>query len=806
MSTDSKNTTEVINQIASDVVMMQPDDIQMLGDILKKVNSLEAEHLQEYITQVADIVEQLILDEYESPDVGLEDLNAAIEQLQIAADTHEHIPTEQQESKKEITDGSAASSETPSNGQKIKLEEKENKEDSPQSIETDKSASDSDSDSEDDNQKSKDSTETTEPGIKEEKGGKEKDTAADTDTDIDTDGEKETQTTDKEVETDDTDTDIEEDLEEIDDIFEESDDPDVINRVLEEDPELVEGFIQESQENLQLIENGMLQLESSPDDLELIDEIFRPFHTIKGVAGFLNLNDINALSHSYENLLDDARNGELKITDDVAQVVLEGVDALRMMTNTLAESQQKEEYIPHELNLDYYANLIKQARAKKADTIEVKADSDEKSSGQKSKKSKSSSPGGRGGRKPSDMQSPGGGGFENVETSVRVNTDKMDSLLDLVGELVVTQNMVMQNTEIQNSSDKRLQQDIGQLKRITSSLQDLSMSLRMVPIKGTFQKMHRIVRDLSRKKDKKIVLEIHGEETEIDRNMVDELYEPLVHMIRNNCDHGIETPEERVAAGKPETGKLSLNAYYKGGMVVIEVADDGQGIDVEKIRNLAIERNVIDPEHDLSESQILNLIFTSGFSTTENVTDVSGRGVGMDVVKKAINNMRGSIDIKTKKGKGTSFSLKLPLTLAIIDGVVVRIGSERFIIPTTAIKESLKLEQGNYNKIAGKGETLYIRDRVVPLLRIDDFFGIDDAVRDPKEGVVMVIESESKEAAILVDEMLDKQEIVIKSLGEGLNKIRGLSGGAIMPDGTVGLIVDVPTLLPKTKMSFEKAD
>lgn len=762
MSTVNQDIIEAINKIASDVVMMEPDDIQMLGDILKKVNALEAEHLQEYITQVADIVEQLILDEYESPEVGLKDLNAAVEQLQIAVDTQEHIPAEQQESKKEITEHSETSSEASPNGQRIALEDEE------KPAEVDEATSKTDSESEDQN--------TSE--------------ARESNSDI---PEEDAQPANEQIDL----SDVEDDLEEIDDIFEQNDNPEVINKVLEEDPELVEGFIQESKENLQLIENGILQLESSPDDLQLIDQIFRPFHTIKGVAGFLNLNDINALSHSYENLLDDARKGDLEITNQVSQVVLEGVDALRLMTDTLAESQQQGEYIPHELNLDYYADIIKQTRAQKS--------GDSKSQTKPAQDSKESSPGGRGGRNTSDIQSPGTN-FDNVESSVRVSTDKMDSLLDLVGELVVTQNMVMQNHEIQNSSNKRLQQDIGQLKRITGSLQDLSMSLRMVPIKGTFQKMHRIVRDLARKKDKKIVLEVHGEETEIDRNMVDELYEPLVHMIRNNCDHGIEDPQERIAAGKPETGKISLNAYYKGGMVVVEVADDGKGIDVEKIRNRAIERNIIDPDEELSESQILNLIFTSGFSTTENVTDVSGRGVGMDVVKKAINNMRGSIDIKTKKGKGTSFSLKLPLTLAIIDGVVVRIGSERFIIPTTAIKESLKIENENYNKIAGKGETLYIRDRVVPLLRIDEFFGIDDAVREPKEGIVMVIESENKEAAIIVDEMLDKQEIVIKSLGEGLNKIRGLSGGAIMPDGSVGLIVDVPTLLPKTKMSFEKAD
>jgi len=748
-----QHTIDIINKIAGQVIMMEDDDIQVLGEILKEVNNLEEDAIQEYIDQVAQIVERLILDEYESTEVGIEELNAAVEQMQIALQSEEHVTKDDQVSKSKITkESDEASQKTPEKDeQTTEIILEEDRSSSGQNTATNENVAD-----------------------KNKSTQKQQNKLENTDIDID---------------------ELEEDLEEIDSIFEQKDDPRVINKVLKEDADLIQGFIQETRENLQMIENGMIQLESAPDNKSLIDEIFRPFHTIKGVAGFLNLNDINALSHSFENLLDDARQGAILFDEQISQVVFEGIDALRVMINTLSQSHSDGRYIPHGLDLDRFAGLIKKARAGE---LSLSATTKHKPDYENQQEETD------GGKTVKNMG--GSQGFDNIESSVRVSTDKMDSLLDLVGELVVTQNMVMQNNEIQNSGNKRLQQDIGQLKRITSSLQDLSMSLRMVPVKGTFQKMHRIVRDLARKKGKKIALEIHGEETEIDRNMVDELYEPLVHMIRNNCDHGIEMPEERVKAGKPETGKIVLNAYYKGGMVVIDVIDDGQGIDVEKIRQRAISRDLITAEDQLSESQILNLIFTSGFSTTEKVTDVSGRGVGMDVVKKAINNMRGSIDIKTRQGKGTSFSLKLPLTLAIIDGVVVKIGSEKFILPTTAIKESLKVEKEKYNKIAGKGETIFIRDRIVPLLRIDDFFNIDDAEKDPSKGVIMVVESENKEAAIIVDEMLDKQEIVIKSLGEGLNKIRGLSGGAIMPDGSVGLIIDVPTLLPKTKMSFEKAD
>jgi two-component system chemotaxis sensor kinase CheA len=761
MQTISQDSVDLINKIASMVVMLEPDDIQSLGEILKYVNEIDDEAVSDYADQVANITERLILDEYESVDVGVEQLNSAVEQLQIALQETEQVSDAQMQAKSDQTDSTDESmNESPSKNGPIVMEEAD-----------DEVASEAEAEA----------------------------------VEVETEAETEPEEEETESKAQDTPTaeSIAEDFEEEDtvhDYFEDTDDPELITQTLNEDPELVQGFIEESEENLQMIENGLIELEAAPDDLSLVDTIFRPFHTLKGVAGFLNLSDVNALAHSYENLLDDARKGELTFNEQVAEAVFEGIDALRVMVGALAESKKKGEYVPHGLDLHYFADMIAAIRNDEEFTpAEPRKSPAAKSSDKKDKK------GGKKEKKRSFDPSDASKALGNIESSVRVSTGKMDTLLDLVGELVVTQNMVMQNEEIQRSGNKRLQQDIGQLKRITTNLQDLSMSLRMVPIKDTFQKMHRIVRDLSRKSGKKIVLEINGEDTEIDRNMVDELYEPLVHMIRNNCDHGLETPEERRKAGKPETGKIQLNAYYKGGLVVIEVSDDGRGIDAEKIRQRAVDRGIISDDEHLSESQILNLIFTSGFSTRDDITDVSGRGVGMDVVKKVIDRLRGSIEIKTKKGKGTTFSLRLPLTLAIIDGVVVRIGDERYIIPTTAIKESLVAPEGSYNRIVGKGETVFIRDRVVPLLRVDQTFNIDNAVQDVTDGILIVVENDNREAALLVDEMLDKQEIVIKSLGEGLNKIQGLAGGAIMPDGTVGLIIDVPTLLPKSKMSFKSS-
>ena len=817
MEAISQETVDIIQDIASKVVMLESDDIQSLGEILKLVNELDEEPLQEYVQQVANIVERLILDEYESGEVGLEELNSAVEQLQIALQSEEQVSSEKQDEKRKIASDELDTEMLEADEADARIEFDE--EDSPQ----DEAGQEKQGVSGDGRQK--DEEESTEATDQEEQPGEEQ-SADDLESEIEEDDAFEE----------------DDEKEKPSELLKERDEPDVINKTIQEDPELLQGFVDESSENLQMIETGLIQLESNPGDLSLIESIFRPFHTIKGVAGFLNLNDINALSHSYENLLDDVRKGKLEINNEVTDVIFDGIDALRIMLSKLADSQKAGEYQPHGLDLQYYAQIIENvqlgrempdSKPEQAPSSEQKEEK-EQSEPQQSEKSEAEQAG-----KESDSdseetadsrqsqavepahkpkpspQKPSNKGkkveaskastaLDSVESSVRVSTGKMDALLDLVGELVVTQNMVMQNQEIQESGDKRLQQDIGQLKRITTNLQDLSMSLRMVPIRDMFQKMHRIVRDLARKSNKKIVLELRGEDTEIDRNMVDELYEPLVHMIRNSCDHGLETPEERRAAGKSETGKITLNAHYKGGLVVIDVKDDGRGIRADKIRNRAIDRGLMDPEEKLTENQILNFIFSSGFTTREDVTNLSGRGVGMDVVRRVIERLRGNIEIKTELNKGTNFSLRLPLTLAIIDGVVVRVGNERYIIPTTGIKESLVAPEDSYNRIVGKGETVFIRNRVIPLLRIDKVFGIEGAVQDPNEGILIIVESDKQEAALLVDEMLDKQEIVIKSLGEGLNKINGLSGGAIMPDGSVGLILDIPTLLPKAKMSFKR--
>jgi two-component system chemotaxis sensor kinase CheA len=317
------------------------------------------------------------------------------------------------------------------------------------------------------------------------------------------------------------------------------------------------------------------------------------------------------------------------------------------------------------------------------------------------------------------------------------------------------------------------------------------MSLRMIPIKATFQKMARVVRDLARKSDKKIEFVTVGEETMLDKSVVDRIGDPLIHLVRNAVDHGIEqTIEDRFQAGKNPVGRIVLNAYHKGGNIFVEVQDDGRGLNREAIRKKAIERGLIKPEHKLNDSEIFNLILLPGFSTAARVTDVSGRGVGMDVVKRSIEDLRGNIDITSEPGAGTTISLRLPLTLAIIDGMLVRIGNERYIIPTLSIVESFRPRSKDITTVAGKGEMVSIRDRMIPLFRLANLFNIRDSAHQIEDSIIIVVEDSGRMTGIMVDELLGQQSTVIKTLGvlKGLN---GISGGSIMTDGSVGIILDV---------------
>ena len=388
---------------------------------------------------------------------------------------------------------------------------------------------------------------------------------------------------------------------------------------------------------------------------------------------------------------------------------------------------------------------------------------------------------------------------------VRVDTVKLDGLIDLVGELVIAQSMVVQNPELKAITSAHLSRCLGQLRGITSDLQRTAMSLRMVPIRNTFQKMSRLVRDLALQQGKEIALSLEGEDTELDRNIVEELSDPLVHMIRNSADHGIEMPEARVAAGKPAAGTITLRAFHQGGFIVIQIEDDGRGLNAAKIRKKAIERGIIRADENLDEREIFDLIFAAGFSTAEKVTDLSGRGVGMDVVRRNIEKMRGKIEISSIEGEVTTFTLYVPLTLAIIEGLLVGIGEERYVIPTLSVRESFRPLPGMVTQVQGRGEVVSVRGRLTPILRLGRHLNTPHTALDPTQGIIVVVEAGQDSRCLLVDQLIGKQEVVIKSLGEMFRHQTEFAGAAILGDGRVGLILDINALVKLKSRNGEAA-
>ncbi len=375
-------------------------------------------------------------------------------------------------------------------------------------------------------------------------------------------------------------------------------------------------------------------------------------------------------------------------------------------------------------------------------------------------------------------------------TTVRVDTRKLDDLIDMVGELVITQSMIQQDLANQAHLDRNLMRDISQSFRITSGLQRTSTSLRMIPIRQTFQRISRLIRDLAKNAGKVVAVESIGEDTEIDRNMVDEIYNPLVHLVRNAVDHGLESAEGRREAGKDEKGSIRLKASHRGGNIVIEISDDGRGLNKEKIIERARRLGAVDSVEGWNDADIYRLIFLPGLSTAQAISDISGRGVGMDVVKQAVEKLRGKIEIESTPGKGTTFITRFPLTMAIIDGMIVKVGPERYILPTNAIRQTLRPARESYSRVAGRKEMIQVMGQLLPLVRLHDLFGIEAECRDPWEAIVLVVENDNRSKCLLVDNIIGKTEVVIKALGDGLKNVRGISGGAIMGDGQIGLILD----------------
>ena len=556
----------------------------------------------------------------------------------------------------------------------------------------------------------------------------------------------------------------------------------ILHLDLARDSEMLREFLNESEEHLHNIEQGILTLEQNPKDADTLHSIFRAFHTFKGGSGFLNLVPIHCLAHELESLLDLARQGRLEINGDVINLILAGADTLKRFVSEI-QVQLSGVKPPEPIQVPIHG-LIE--RVREVTTGGAATASPAPAAAPEASEATAAAPVNDAARRSAVRAATG---------FVKVDTQKLDGLVDLVGELVIAQSLVTQDNDVRSLQSPLLMRHLAQLGRITAELQKTATSLRMVPIKGTFEKMTRLVRDLSLKAGKQVELQFSGEETELDRNLIEELDDPLIHMIRNSVDHGIEKPEVRVAKGKSPRGIVHLRAFHQGGNILIEIKDDGAGLNKERILAKARQQGLATESETLSESEIFRFIFAPGFSTAEKVTEISGRGVGMDVVRRNIANLRGKIEIASVPDQGSTFTIYLPLTLAIIDGLLVGVGDQRFILPTLSVRESFRPTRAMISTVHQRGEMVNVRGRLCPLLRLHRHFDIQPLSEDPAQAIVIVLESNHELRCLMVDQLLGKQEVVIKSLGETFKGSHALAGAAILGDGRVGLILDVNDLI-----------
>ena len=631
--------------------------------------------------------------------------------------------------------------------------------------------------------------------------------------------------------------------------------------------ELLEDFLVESFELIEQIDHDLVELESNPDDLELLNRIFRVAHTVKGSSSFLNFDTLTKLTHHMEDVLNKARHGELKITADVMDVVLKSVDMMKgllvsirdngndsssgidisqicLQLTAISEGQSPTSATPEPepapapepaaadippsaIPEDIDPNTLSedQVNAEIERLLKVRKAEDEarraaKASGAAAaaaapatapaavpdkpdaadKPAAAAKPAGDGANAPAKASA------NASDQTIRVEVGRLDYLMNLVGELVLSKNRLL---TIYNDVEERydgeqfleeLNQVVSSLSLVTTDVQLAVMKTRMQPVAKVFNKFPRVVRDIGRDLNKQIDLIISGEETELDKSIVEEIGDPLTHIIRNSCDHGIEDPATRKAAGKPEKGTIELKAYNEGNHIVIEIIDDGKGIDADAIRIKAVERGIIsENEADtMSNKEIYSIIFRPGFSMAAKVTNISGRGVGMDVVKTNVEKLHGVIDIDSEVGKGTTLKLKIPLTLAIIQSLLVGTQEEIYAIPLANVNETVRVSVDNIYTIEGKN-VLRLRDEVLSLVRLSDLFGVKQVLESGDQTYVVVISVAETKLGIIVDNLIGQEEIVIKSLGSYLANIDGIAGGTIRGDGRVTLIVDVGVIMDMAK-------
>ncbi len=586
----------------------------------------------------------------------------------------------------------------------------------------------------------------------------------------------------------------------------------------EADPALLEEFITESRDLIAGAEAALLELETDPEKTEALNIVFRAFHTVKGTSGFLGLNHISEFAHGAESFLSRIRDREIRCVGGYADLAFRSVDMLKDLIR-LAQDTLGNKWTAAPDGLNDLMTLLAEPEAvdtlggvnnkaagaeeiptRLGDILEDQGQADHEEV-ETAVADQGDPPVGTAIVKPKvgslteeertqRKQRSIPGNEPATESSVRVRTDRLDRLIEMVGELVIGHSMVMQDETVNSGAYPELQQKVAHTGKIVRQMQELCMSIRMVPFKATVHKIARLVRDLARRRKITINFIPVGEDTEIDRNMVDLISDPLVHLIRNAVDHGIEPPDQREKLGKPRIGTLLLKAYHSGGNVVVEISDDGRGLDRDKIIGKAIAKGLTPFGQSLSDGEIINLIFQPGFSTADTVTDISGRGVGLDVVRQAVETLRGRVDVSSEFGKGCTFSVRLPLTMAITDGMLVKVGRQRYILPTINIDISFRPDPAALSTIAGRAETVVFNGKVIPIFRLHRLFDIKEAVEDPTNGLLIIIGDGNQRCALLVDELVGQQQVVAKSLGDGIGKVQGISGGAILGDGRVGLILD----------------
>lgn len=634
--------------------------------------------------------------------------------------------------------------------------------------------------------------------------------------------------------------------------------------------EIMEDFLIEAFEMIEQLDQDLVELENNPQDLELLNRIFRVAHTIKGSSSFLNFDTLTHLTHNMEDVLNKARKGELKLSHEIMDVVLPSIDLMKALLISIRDngtdensgidisesvkklqaiSNEKPDSIPSitpneskktaqnptpevqnlstsnnpladEPDLDYsnmseqeveaeIARLLqkrqeadKQKRSEKKkmqnqDTIENVQETQKLQSEEALTPKKPENP-----KKTDETKTPSTG----VEQTVRVDVRRLDSLMNLIGELVLGKNRLIRiygDVEERYDGEKfleELNQVVSSISTVTTDLQLAVMKTRMQPVGKVFNKFPRMVRDLSRELGKNIDLIITGEETELDKSIVEEIGDPLIHIIRNSCDHGIEVPEVRKNAGKEAVGTVELKAYNEGNHIVIEISDDGKGLDPDMLKQKAIEKGVItEREADaMTDKEAFGIIFKPGFSTAKNISNVSGRGVGMDVVKTNIEKLNGLIEIESEKGVGTTQKLKIPLTLAIIQALLVGVQEEYYAIPLSSVLETVRVSQDEIYTVDGKS-VLRLRDEVLSLVRLADIFKVDAILEATNEVYVVIIGLADQKIGVIVDYLIGQEEVVIKSLGYYLKNTSGIAGATVRGDGKITLIVDVAAMMDMAK-------